>query len=163
MKAGCSPLLHPLRHIYPKHCKPVLFRRAGERGTFQCHHFWGLHPTGICNSVMRISNLLTETAHAAKLQDALGAVQHLQVIHRSEVFAELLVVKAVETSRLTAFAGVESVDGLFSARFSSFNVVGLATEENRCHTDDRIGVVLIQRLELNVPAKRGGDLTATNK
>ena len=45
--------------------------------------------------------------HAAKLQDALGAVQHCKLIHRSEVFAELLVVKAVGDLAATAFAGVE--------------------------------------------------------
>lgn len=45
--------------------------------------------------------------HAAKLQDALGAVQHGKLIHCSEVFAELLVVKAVGDLAATAFAGVE--------------------------------------------------------
>ena len=45
--------------------------------------------------------------HAAKLQDALGAVQHGKLIHRSEVFAELLVVKAVGDLAAAALAGVE--------------------------------------------------------
>ena len=45
--------------------------------------------------------------HAAKLQDALGAVQHGKLIDRSEVFAELLVVKAVGDLAATALASIE--------------------------------------------------------
>ena len=68
----------------------------------------------------------------------------------------------------TAFAGVESVDGLFPQRLIQLFQRGrlLATEENRGVTipDDCIGVVLIQRLELRLCLQNeaGGDLTAAD-
>ena len=71
--------------------------------------------------------------HAAKLQDALGAVQHGKLIHRSEVFAKLLVVEAVRNLAPTALAGVEGVDGLFPKRLIQLFQRGrlLAAKENR--------------------------------
>ena len=51
--------------------------------------------------------------HAAKLQDALGAVQYGKLIHGGKVFSELLVVETVRDLAPSAFTGIEGVDGLF--------------------------------------------------
>ena len=48
-----------------------------------------------------------EGAHAPKLQDALAAVQHRQLVYRGKVFAQLLIVQAVGHLPSTALAGVE--------------------------------------------------------
>ena len=45
--------------------------------------------------------------HAAKLQDALGAVQYGKLIHGSKVFSELLVVETVRDLAPSAFTGIE--------------------------------------------------------
>ena len=68
-----------------------------------------------------------------------------------------------------ALAGIEGVDGLFPQRLIQLFQRGrlLAAKENRGVTipDDRIGVVLIQRLELRLCLQNeaGGDLTAANR
>ena len=48
-----------------------------------------------------------EGAHAPKLQDALAAVQHRQLVYRGKVFAQLLIVQAVGHLPSTALAGIE--------------------------------------------------------
>ena len=48
-----------------------------------------------------------EGAHAPKLQDALAAVHHRQLIYRGKVFAQLLIVQAVGHLPSTALAGVK--------------------------------------------------------
>ena len=69
----------------------------------------------------------------------------------------------------SAFTGIEGVDGLFPQRLIQLFQRGrlLTAEENRGVTipDDRIGVILIQRLELRLclQNKAGGDLTAANR
>ena len=48
-----------------------------------------------------------EGAHAPKLQDALAAVQHRQLVYRGKVFAQLLIVQAVGNLTPAGFSRVE--------------------------------------------------------
>ena len=48
-----------------------------------------------------------EGAHAPKLQDALAAVQHRQLVYRGKVFSQLLIIQAVGNLPSTALTGVE--------------------------------------------------------
>ena len=91
-----------------------------------------------------------EGAYAPKLQDALAAVQHRQLVYRGKVFAQLLIVQAVGHLPSTALAGVEGVDGLFPQRLIQLlQRAGLLAAQKDgavAVADDGVGVVLVQRL-----------------
>ena len=57
-----------------------------------------------------------ERPDAAKLEDALAAIQDSKLIYAHKLFAELLIVKAVRYLAAPALTGVEGVDCLFAQR-----------------------------------------------
>ena len=67
----------------------------------------------LCNVILARQ----KRAHAAKLQDALAAVQHFKLIHGQQAFTELLVIQAVRRFASPRFACVVGVDGLAPKRF----------------------------------------------
>ncbi len=110
-----------------------------------------------------------ERAYTAQLQDALSAVQHGQFVHSGKVFAQLLIVQAVADLAPAALTGVEGIDGLLAQRLVQLLQRGrlLAAQEQGCIavSDDGIGAVLIQRLQLGLRLKHqaGGNLTASDR
>ena len=109
-----------------------------------------------------------EGAHAPKLQDALAAVQHRQLVYRGKVFAQLLIVQAVGYLPSTALAGVEGVDGLFPQRLIQLlQRTGLLAAQKDgavAVADNGVGVVLVQRLQLalGLQDETGGNLAAAD-
>ena len=108
-----------------------------------------------------------EGAQAAKLEDALAAVEGGKVVHAHELAPELLVVQAVRSFPAPTLAGVVGVDGLLAKRLAQLleRARLRAAEEQAGVTvaDDGVGVVLVERLELalRLQHEAGGDLTAS--
>jgi len=109
-----------------------------------------------------------ERPDAAKLEDALAAVEDGQLIDRSQILPQFLIIEAVGNLAAPAFAGVVGVDCLLPKRFRQFlqGRALLAAEENGAVTvaDDRVGVVFVQGLELalRLQNKAGRDFTAAD-
>ena len=48
-----------------------------------------------------------ERSHTAKLQNTLAAVQNGELVHRSKVFAQLLIIEGVRNLSAAALTGIE--------------------------------------------------------
>ena len=109
-----------------------------------------------------------ERPDAAKLENALAAVQYGQLVNAHQLFAELLIVEAVRYLATPALAGIECVDCLFAQGSCQFFECGgfLAAEKDRAvHIAyDGIRVILIQcfELTLRLQDEAAGDLAAAN-
>lgn len=112
-----------------------------------------------------------ERPHAAKLEDALAAVENGEFIHRHEAFPGLLVADAPAALRPAGVAFVEQIDGFFPEHLGKVFQGGLflASEEDGAVavSDDGVHIVLVNCLELalrlendvggDFPAAHGGD------
>ena len=91
-------------------------------------------------------------ADAAKLQDALAAIQHGKLIHAHQLLAQFLIVQRMGNLAATALAGVIAVDGFLAQRRRQlFQRTGFLTtqKDGAVHVaDDRICAVFIQGFEL---------------
>lgn len=101
-----------------------------------------------------------ERTHAAKLQDALTSIEDGKIVYRCKIFAQLLIVEGVGNLSATAFTCVECVDCFLAERLVQFFQRGRlrAAEENTTiHVaDDRIGIILVQSLELRLRLQNEG-------
>ena len=108
-------------------------------------------------------------ADAAKLQDALAAIQHGKLFHAHQFLAQLLIVQRMGNLAATALAGVIAVDGFLAQRRRQlFQRTGfLSTQKDgTVHVaDDRIRAVLIQGFELALclQDKAAGDFSGTDR
>ena len=119
----------------------------------------------LCNVILARQ----KRAHAAKLQDALAAVQHFKLIHGQQAFTELLVIQAVRRFASPRFACVVGVDGLAPKRFGQgFERRRLFAAEKQARVtvaDDGFRIVLVQCLELalRLQNQTRGDFSAANR
>lgn len=109
-----------------------------------------------------------ERPHTAQLEDALAAVHNGKLILAHQLFPQFLIVERMGGLPPTALSGVVGVDG-FLAQHGSQLLEGsrllTAQEDGSIHvSDDGIGIVLIDRLELTLCLQHqtGGDLTASD-
>ena len=108
-------------------------------------------------------------ADAAKLQDALAAIQHGKLVHAHQLLAQFLIVQRMGNLAATALAGVIAVDGFLAQRRRQlFQRTGfLSTQKDGAvHVaDDRIRAVFIQGFELALclQDKAAGDFSGTDR
>ena len=108
-------------------------------------------------------------ADAAKLQDALAAIQHGKLIHAHQLLAQFLIVQRMGNLAATALASVIAVDGFLAQRRRQlFQRTGfLSTQKDgTVHVaDDRIRAVFIQGFELALclQDKAAGDFSGTDR
>ena len=108
-------------------------------------------------------------ADAAKLQDALAAIQHGKLIHAHQLLAQFLIVQRMGNLAATALAGVIAVDGFLTQRRRQlFQRTGFLTaqKDGAVHVaDDRIRAVFIQGFELalRLQDKAAGDFSGTDR
>ena len=108
-------------------------------------------------------------ADAAKLQDALAAIQHGKLIHAHQLLAQFLIVQRMGNLAATALAGVIAVDGFLAQRRRQlFQRTGFLTtqKDGAVHVaDDRIRAVFIQGFELalRLQDKAAGDFSGKGK
>ena len=86
------------------------------------------------------------------MQDALAAVENGELINRSKVFAELLIVQAVRDLTTSAFAGVIGVDCFLAERliqlFERCRLFSAKEYGSVAVTDNCAPVLFIHLLEL---------------
>jgi hypothetical protein len=108
-------------------------------------------------------------ADAAKLQDALAAIQHGKLIYAHQLLAQFLIVQRMGNLAATALAGVIAVDGFLAQRRRQlFQRTGfLSTQKDgTVHVaDNRIRAVFIQgfKLALCLQDKAAGDFSGTDR